>query len=254
MAQSSSWSRCLSFIRSVQCSRECSKHVQIFPRSSDEISSFRHRSRRRTLAKWYTWKNEQKNICTSANKDLHSIPIDGVHQQKTLFLTFLKNSARDPVRRGLLAARGCASELVAGAAVRLGEAVSKTWAVRGFISLAWSWMTVMPPASFFITKRCKTPAHQQQNQTNIFFGKCFACLTRDKKKKTWQVLGRGIVSCWPFTVAMERTVAVAVVFWLFSMVLGMILMGVTDILFTGDCGGGSSPNKRLLALPAAGEL
>ncbi len=45
-----------------------------------------------------------------------------------------------------------------------------------------------------------------------------------------------------------------VVFWLFSVVLGMILMGVTEILFTGDRVGGSSPNKRLLALPAAGEL
>lgn len=63
-----------------------------------------------------------------------------------------------------------------------------------------------------------------------------------------------MVSCWPFPVVKEKTVVVVVVFWLFSVVLGMILMGVTEILFTGDCVGGSSPNKRLLALPAAGEL
>lgn len=110
----------------------------------------------------------------------------------------------------------------------------------------------MPPASFFITKRCET-----SKSNKYLFWETFCLLNKREKKnkkKKRVVLGRGIVSCWPFTVAMERTVAVVVVFWLFSMVLGMILMGVTEILFTGDCGGGSSPNKRLLALPAAGEL
>lgn len=79
-------------------------------------------------------------------------------------------------------------------------------------------------------------------------------LSNKYQQETKVVPGSGMVSCWPFPVAMERTVVVVVVFWLFSVVLGMILMGVTEILFTGDCGGGSSPNKRLLALPAAGEL
>lgn len=54
MLHSSSWSRCRSLIRSGQWMRARSKNVQIFPRSSDEMSSFKHKSLRRTLARWYT--------------------------------------------------------------------------------------------------------------------------------------------------------------------------------------------------------
>lgn len=120
MLQSSSWSRWRFFIRSVQWTSECSKHVQIFPRSSEETSSFMHRSLSRTLARWYTCRHHAV---------LQQILWAEREQRTGGFLTFLKNRASDPVRRGR-PLPVCGSVVMATAAAgRLGDDVSRNWAV-----------------------------------------------------------------------------------------------------------------------------
>lgn len=48
--------------------------------------------------------------------------------------------------------------------------------------------------------------------------------------------GSGILSCWLFPVVMEKT-AVVLELWPFSVeTAGMIFIGVTEILFTGERG------------------
>lgn len=199
--------------------RVCSKHVQIFPRRSDEMSNFQHRSLRRTLARWYTCKHRQK-----AWGEI-GLQLAVVFTHACAALTFLKNRASDPVRRGrppVWVSEGAGSSATAGSS----EVVSSRALMVPEESHGWTGVGYIAQ---IMRRKAGLPK---------------------EKKHPWL----------KYSLLWSGTVRAA---WEPEALIFRVLLGPIISLLAGDIrvkpwgtpgDGWSSPKRRRLALPATGEL